>query len=849
MTSALDGSTATIRLLIASAGWGKTTLAEQWAATPGRRTAWYRVRDASADVAVLAVDLAEAASLVVPHCDRRLRERLGASSRPSDEAEVLAGLLAQDLAGWPADAWLVLDDYHLLDGSAEAVLFLETLFAAAPLNVLIASRRRPAWVTTRHVLYGEIFELGQSALAMSREEAEEVLADWRREQASGLIALAEGWPALIGLAGVVPLPSDPGSDVPDELYTFFAEEVFQALEPDVRSGLGLVAVAPSLDRELARALLGQARAERVLEQAITTGIIDERPSGLDLHPLARQFLDLRTAVELAGERASAIARCRDIYRQRRDWDAVFTLVRRHGLEEELEGLLEEALDELIGAARLTTVETWVDRAERRGFDAPVFRLARAELNLRQGNHLAAQTLAEAVASEVPEAHPLRFRALMTAAEAAHVAAKEESALALFRYAEENAQTPSEEREALWGQLMCMTELELDDASKVLSDLASGVPSHDARELLRESGRRLGLELKLGSLESLDEARERAQLLAHVKDAVVRASFRCVFSIALTLDADYELAAYVAEEMIADAEEHRLDFALPYGYAAAAGASAGRKRYVDAHEALELGLSMSRRMSNFHAEDNARALQIRVLTQQGRHLDACAVEPRSPKRQLRSLRGELFASRALALACVGRLEEAVECVRAVRGTTGAIETRVLVQAVEAIVAIRNGKKDALAEAELLLEETIASGGVDLLATSYRASPELLAVLLGALSTRERTWSLLIRAGDAGIASAAGYSSPQEGDPLASLSKREREIYDLLCQGLSNKQIAGCLFISEATVKAHAHHVYDKLGIRSRKALALEAARRRSRYAAPATTDGYVSSGRAPSAPSG
>ena len=62
----------------------------------------------------------------------------------------------------------MLDDYHLLDGSAEAVLFLETLFAAAPLNVLIASRRRPAWVTTRHVLYGEIFELGQSALAMSR---------------------------------------------------------------------------------------------------------------------------------------------------------------------------------------------------------------------------------------------------------------------------------------------------------------------------------------------------------------------------------------------------------------------------------------------------------------------------------------------------------------------------------------------------------------------------------------------------------------------------------------------------------------------------------------------------------
>jgi DNA-binding NarL/FixJ family response regulator len=242
------------------------------------------------------------------------------------------------------------------------------------------------------------------------------------------------------------------------------------------------------------------------------------------------------------------------------------------------------------------------------------------------------------------------------------------------------------------------------------------------------------------------------------------------------------------------------------------------------------------MSNFHAEDNARALQIRVLAQQGRHLDACAVELRSNKRQLRSLRGELFVSRALALACAGRVEEATACVHEVRGTTGAIETRVLSHAVEAIAAIRNGSEDALAHTELLLDETVASGGIDLLATSYRASPELLAVLLGAISTRERTWKLLIRAGDAGVASAAGYSSPQQGDPLATLSKREREIYDLLCQGLSNKQIALCLFISEATVKAHVHHVYDKLGIRSRKALALEAARGRARYAAPTATGG-------------
>ena len=58
---------------------------------------------------------------------------------------------------------------------------------------------------------------------------------------------------------------------------------------------------------------------------------------------------------------------------------------------------------------------------------------------------------------------------------------------------------------------------------------------------------------------------------------------------------------------------------------------------------------------------------------------------------------------------------------------------------------------------------------------------------------------------------------------------------LCEGLENLEIAKRLFISHSTVKVpDVHHVFDKLGIRSRTAVALNAANRRS-YAAPATGD--------------
>lgn len=48
----------------------------------------------------------------------------------------------------------------------------------------------------------------------------------------------------------------------------------------------------------------------------------------------------------------------------------------------------------------------------------------------------------------------------------------------------------------------------------------------------------------------------------------------------------------------------------------------------------------------------------------------------------------------------------------------------------------------------------------------------------------------------------------------LSKREKQIASHLVCGLSNKQIAGNLFISERTVKFHCSNIYRKLRINSK-----------------------------------
>ena len=60
--------------------------------------------------------------------------------------------------------------------------------------------------------------------------------------------------------------------------------------------------------------------------------------------------------------------------------------------------------------------------------------------------------------------------------------------------------------------------------------------------------------------------------------------------------------------------------------------------------------------------------------------------------------------------------------------------------------------------------------------------------------------------------------------------------MLRTGISNREIGRVLFIEESTVKAHTHRIYDKLGVRSRSALAVQAALERADQATSATESG-------------
>ena len=183
LTRLLDEAEARVLLLVAPAGYGKTTLAREWATARDRRALWCPLERSASDPAAMAKSLATAVQPLLQDEGTRLSQYLRASAET--EPKALAALLAEETIRWPSNAWLVIDDYHWLLDARGSEATLREYLRLTNAQVLMTSRARPSWITARTLLYGQAFELGPSALALTHDEAKQVLAD--KPQISGAL--------------------------------------------------------------------------------------------------------------------------------------------------------------------------------------------------------------------------------------------------------------------------------------------------------------------------------------------------------------------------------------------------------------------------------------------------------------------------------------------------------------------------------------------------------------------------------------------------------------------------------------------------------------------------------------
>jgi HD-GYP domain-containing protein (c-di-GMP phosphodiesterase class II) len=75
----------------------------------------------------------------------------------------------------------------------------------------------------------------------------------------------------------------------------------------------------------------------------------------------------------------------------------------------------------------------------------------------------------------------------------------------------------------------------------------------------------------------------------------------------------------------------------------------------------------------------------------------------------------------------------------------------------------------------------------------------------------------------VLEAAGHRPSRKATRPAGLTRREAEVLLHVAQGLSNREIASALWISEKTVRNHVEHIYAKIGVSNRIGASLYATR--------------------------
>ncbi|WP_433312770.1 LuxR C-terminal-related transcriptional regulator [Micromonospora chersina] len=270
-----------VTLVLAPAGWGKTTLLAGWArAVRGEPPpAWVTVEAGDTGErlwAYLAAALRAAAD-GVPGEGPQPPVPDG-PPRP-DQLE----LLAAALAARERPVLLVLDDLHrVTDPAALAGLEFLLRHTEGRLRVVAGARTDPPLALHRWRLAGELTEIGPAELAFTLDEVADLLvAHGVPLPAAAVPRLAErtgGWPAGLRFAALaLRAQADPAravdrftGDQPD-VAGYLRDEVLAPLDPAARDVLRRSAVAAAVCADLADAVTGRPDAGQVLADLAREG--------------------------------------------------------------------------------------------------------------------------------------------------------------------------------------------------------------------------------------------------------------------------------------------------------------------------------------------------------------------------------------------------------------------------------------------------------------------------------------------------------------------------------------------------------------------------------------------------
>lgn len=254
-------------LVTAPAGFGKTTLVAQWCEILAERKivhAWITLDEMDSDplnfLSYLALALTRA-GVSDPELDML-------SERGFEEMSVGGALNAilKAIATYGHPIVLVFDDYHRID-SREIDMIIEDIASSGPshLTLVITSRQRPNMNLAHMIAAGHAYEIDAEALRLSLDETREILGTpVAGEMLKAFFEKTEGWAVAVQLTRI--LISDTNSDpfisrqpmgLSDHMAAYLTDQMIEQLPLETQDFLFKTSIAERFNVSLANALCGR----------------------------------------------------------------------------------------------------------------------------------------------------------------------------------------------------------------------------------------------------------------------------------------------------------------------------------------------------------------------------------------------------------------------------------------------------------------------------------------------------------------------------------------------------------------------------------------------------------------
>jgi len=325
-----SGPATRLTVVVAPAGWGKTTLLSQWAHDPAekRGIVWVSLDETDDDPIRFWTYVLTALQRSVTGLSDGL---LNALSTPGlDPVDLALPTLLNDLAALNSEYVLVLDDFHLLNhpGIHESVEFLVG-YLPPSLQLVIASRWDPPLPLARLRARGELTEIRVRDLGFSPTETTELLSavgytSIDDSTATDLCERTEGWAAALQLAALTvrgargtsaAVPAIRGGE--RHVLDYLMTEIIDRLRPEQRDLLLRTSVLERLTGPLCDHVLGRDGSASLLRELDRADLLvvplDPGGEWYRCHRLFREVLLHELRISDKSAEAIVLARAADWY--------------------------------------------------------------------------------------------------------------------------------------------------------------------------------------------------------------------------------------------------------------------------------------------------------------------------------------------------------------------------------------------------------------------------------------------------------------------------------------------------------------------------------------------------------